>query len=179
MASGPDAGHFQWPRMPQWDSARRLRAGDMIHPDSYGVVNGYIFDMVRSKVVGGEPTASQRRLIQGAADCVHAIIAEMRPGVTCGQLHAAGQRSLREAGLTQETPLGNAFPAFGHHDGLGFESPWIVGEGSDADEQIRAPAVLSIEAEVTDGVEAAGCEEMVLVLPDSVEVLTSDLPIFA
>ena len=179
MASGPHSGHFQWPRMPQWDGHREYESGDLIHPDNYGVVDGYIFDMVRSKVVGRDPTARQRRLIQGAADCVHAIIDGIRPGVTCGELHAIGQSFLAAEGFAGETPLSSAFPAFGHHDGLGFESPWLAGEGPDVDEQIVGPVVLSIEAEVAEGDEAAGFEEMVLIDRDgTVQVLTADLPTF-
>jgi Xaa-Pro aminopeptidase len=60
MASGPHSKHMWWSRLPAFDTARPYAAGDLVHPDVYGCVNGYFYDFVRSTVVGGEPTAEQR-----------------------------------------------------------------------------------------------------------------------
>ena len=59
VVSGPNVDHFQWERMPSWDARRPLEPGDMIHPDMYGTVNGYFYDMVRTTVAGPDRDATR------------------------------------------------------------------------------------------------------------------------
>ncbi len=38
----------------------------MIHPDCYGYVDGYMYDLQRTVVIGGSPTPRQSWLIDGS-----------------------------------------------------------------------------------------------------------------
>ncbi len=59
------ADHFLWERMPSWNWTRPLEPGDMIHPDMYGTVNGYFYDMVRTTVAGRKATDGAARGARG------------------------------------------------------------------------------------------------------------------
>src|SRR4051812_23184393 len=134
VVSGERADHFLWERMPSWNSTRPLEPGDMIHPDMYGTVNGYFYDMVRTTVAGRKATDGQREVLEAAVAVVEHIIAGMRPGVACGDLFDRGAAWLGEHGF--DVPgaehsegvalLGQAYPSFGHSLGLAWENPSIV-----------------------------------------------------
>ena len=99
VASGPNVDHFLWERMPSWDYRRPLEAGDMIHPDMYGTVNGYFYDMVRTTVAGRTVTEAQREVLEASVSVVEHIIDGMRPGVACGDLFDRGAAWLDEHGF--------------------------------------------------------------------------------
>ena len=65
---------------PAFDPHRRYQAGDLVHPDVYGCVNGYFYDFVRSTVVGGDPTAQQRELMEGLLALAQHVTTKMRSG---------------------------------------------------------------------------------------------------
>lgn len=177
-ASGPCSGHFQWPRLPQHDADRRYEKGDLVHPDNYGYVNGYIYDIVRTRCVGDRPAEWQREIIEGAAGCVREVIAHMKPGVTAGELFDTGKRYLIDNGFTDEVAFNTSFPCFGHGDGLAFEDPWLTRNTPDEDVAVRPSTTWSIEIQVGRQGHAAGFEDMVLIDQNgTVEILTEDLPI--
>jgi Xaa-Pro aminopeptidase len=178
FASGPCSGHFQWPRLPQHDADRPYERGDLVHPDNYGYVNGYIFDIVRTRVVGDQPEEWQKEIIEGAAGCVREVIAHMKPGITAGELFDVGKAYLIDNGFTDEVAFNASFPCFGHQDGLAFDDPWLARGTPDEDVQITGSTVWSIEIQVGRHGHAAGFEDMVLIDAEgNVEILTEDLPI--
>jgi Xaa-Pro aminopeptidase len=179
VASGPHVDHFLWERMPSWNFQRPLEAGDMIHPDMYGTVGGYFYDMVRTTVAGRKATDAQKEVLEAAVAVVEHIIAGMRPGVACGDLFDRGAAWLGEHGF--DVPgaehsegvalLGQAYPSFGHSLGLAWENPSIVpGEAA-----VLVPnMVMAVEAEVgRPGAGTGAFEHNVLVTEDGVEVLTT------
>ena len=179
VASGPHVDHFLWERMPSWNWQRPLEAGDMIHPDMYGTVGGYFYDMVRTTVAGRKATDAQKEVLEAAVAVVEHIIAGMRPGVACGELFDRGAAWLGEHGF--DVPgaehsegvalLGQAYPSFGHSLGLAWENPSIVpGEAA-----VLVPnMVMAVEAEVgRPGAGTGAFEHNVLVTEDGVEVLTT------
>ena len=179
VASGPHVDHFLWERMPSWNWQRPLEAGDMIHPDMYGTVGGYFYDMVRTTVAGRKATDAQKEVLEAAVAVVEHIIAGMRPGVACGDLFDRGAAWLGEHGF--DVPgaehsegvalLGQAYPSFGHSLGLAWENPSIVpGEAA-----VLVPnMVMAVEAEVgRPGAGTGAFEHNVLVTEDGVEVLTT------
>lgn len=183
VASGPHVDHFLWDRMPSWDWKRPLEAGDMIHPDMYGTVNGYFYDMVRTTVAGRRVTDAQREVLEASVSVVEHIIAEMRPGVACGDLFERGAVWLREHGF--EVPgddvsegvalLGQSYPSFGHSLGLAWENPSIVPGERDV---LRANMVMAVEAEVgRPGAGTGAFEHNVLITEDGVDVLTKDVQV--
>jgi len=182
VASGPHVDHFQWERMPSWNHTRKLEAGDMIHPDMYGTVNGYFYDMVRTTVAGRTVTDAQREVLEASAAVVEQIVAAMRPGVRCEDLFRIGADWLGEHGF--DVPggepsdgvayLGQSFPSFGHSMGLAWEHPWLM----PGEQAVLAPGqVWAIEAEVgRPGAGTGAFEHNVIVTEEGVEVLTRDLP---
>src|SRR5206468_9916481 len=59
VASGPFSHYYACQSLPSW-SRRRLDAGDIFHVDTYGAVDGYLYDLTRSCVCGGSATPDQR-----------------------------------------------------------------------------------------------------------------------
>jgi Xaa-Pro aminopeptidase len=179
VASGPNVDHFLWDRMPSWDTQRPLEAGDMIHPDMYGTVNGYFYDMVRTTVAGGNATPEQREVLEASVSVVEHIIDGMSPGVSCGELFERGASWLAEHGFAvpgAETSggvalLGQSYPSFGHSLGLAWENPSIV-QGETA--VLEPNMVMAVEAEVgRSGAGTGAFEHNVLVTENGVEILTS------
>lgn len=182
VASGPNVDHFQWERMPSWDWKRPLEVGDMIHPDMYGTVNGYFYDMVRTTVAGRKVTDAQREVLEASAAVVEHIVEGMRPGVSCESLFERGAAWLGEHGFDvpgEESAdgvafLGQSFPSFGHSMGLAWEHPWLM----PGEKAVLEPGqVWAIEAEVgRPGAGTGAFEHNVIVTEEGVEVLTRDLP---
>jgi Xaa-Pro aminopeptidase len=179
VTSGTHVDHFLWERMPSWDWKRPLEAGDMIHPDMYGTVNGYFYDMVRTTVAGRTATAAQREVLEASVAVVGHIIDGMRPGVSCGELFERGSSWLIEHGFAApgaETSegvamLGQSYPSFGHSLGLAWENPSIV-EGEEA--VLEPNMVMAVEAEVGRlGAGTGAFEHNVLVTASGVEILTT------
>ncbi len=179
VASGPNVDHFLWERMPSWDWRRPLEPGDMIHPDMYGTVGGYFYDMVRTTVAGRTVTAAQREVLEASVAVVEHIIDGMRPGVPCGELFDRGAAWLSEHGF--EVPgqeesegvalLGQSYPSFGHSLGLAWENPSLVpGEAT----LLEPSMVMAVEAEVgRPGAGTGAFEHNVLVTETGAEILTT------
>jgi Xaa-Pro aminopeptidase len=179
VASGTHVDHFLWARMPSWDAQRPLTAGDMIHPDMYGTVNGYYYDLVRTTVAGRTATAAQREVLEASVAVVEHIIDGMRPGVSCGELFERGSSWLTEHGFAApgaETSdgvalLGQSYPSFGHSLGLAWENPSLVsGEAA----VLEPNMIMAVEAEVgRPGAGTGAFEHNMLVTETGVEILTA------
>jgi Xaa-Pro aminopeptidase len=182
VGSGPTVDHFQWHRLPSWDPARVLQTGDMIHPDNYGTVGGYLYDLVRTRIVGRDATPAEREVLEAARGVILHIIEGMRPGVTGAELYERGSAWLAEQGFDAPDAdaggevafLGQSFPSFGHGIGLVWERPWLMA----SDELALAPGMtIAIEAEVgRPGVGTAGFEHEVLITESGAEILTLSSP---
>jgi Xaa-Pro aminopeptidase len=179
VTSGPNVDHFQWDRMPSWGHERRLREGDMIHPDMYGTVNGYFYDLVRTTVAGRKTSDAQREVLEASVAVVEHIVASMRPGVSCEELFHRGSEWLTEHGFDApgaDVPesvayLGQSFPSFGHSLGLAWEHPWLMpGE----DTVIEPNMIFAVEAEVgRQGAGTGAFEHDVLITAGEPEILTT------
>jgi Xaa-Pro aminopeptidase len=135
IASGPHSNYFTYNHLPSW-SQRALAAGEIFHADSYGALEGYLFDFGRTCIVGsrtgekrgtkggrgaGEQRSSagkwarsdeQAALAQGAIDAVEAGIARVRPGVAASAVFEAVHDHLVATGLAvdgeEELDMDNA-----------------------------------------------------------------------
>jgi Xaa-Pro aminopeptidase len=182
VASGEHVDHFLWDRMPSWDWRRPLETGDMIHPDMYGTVGGYFYDLVRTTVAGRTVSSAQREVLEASVAVVEHIIEGMRPGVACGELFDRGAAWLGEHDF--DVPgskhsqgvalLGQSYPSFGHSLGLAWENPSLVpGERA----VLQAGMVMAVEAEVgRPGAGTGAFEHNLLVTEDGVEILTAHVP---
>jgi len=177
MASGPEDGHVWWQRLPSWNWQRPYRKGDFVHPDIYGVVDGYYYDFVRATVVGGEPTPPQREILEAAIGCVHAACAAAVPGNEARDVYQAGRAYLREHGLDHvdvrdgEVDLStDALEGFGHGLGLQMEAPWLTPESR----AVLAPGMaLAVEQHVgRRGVGTVRYEETLIITDAEPEIMT-------
>lgn len=168
--------------IPSWDAEKRLAAGEMVHIDAWGSIDGYFCDLDRSTVVGGTPSGPQREVLEASIANVEHIIAGIRPGVTIGELYDRGADWLVDNGFGEHrakledagTNFGQLFPAFGHSVGLGLERPYIItGEPT----VVEPNMVLAVETLIgRQEVGGAAFEQDLLVTADGVEVLTADCP---
>jgi Xaa-Pro aminopeptidase len=129
-ASGPHAATYTWSRLPSADPIRRFEPGDMFHVDCYGSYGGYFFDFARSRVVGDDPTDAQRQLLEAPIDIVEATCAQIKPGMTAGDVYAFADERMSASpfisSIPVEPPEMPGFPAVGHGLGLMWETPWLV-----------------------------------------------------
>jgi Xaa-Pro aminopeptidase len=181
MASGPEDGHLWWARLPSWNWQRPYEKGDIVHPDIYGVVDGYFYDFVRSMVVGGEPTPAQERILEAGIGCIHAACAAARPGNTGADVYRAGRAYLREVDMDHEEVEGeevslttDVLESIGHGIGLGWEEPWLT----PTSETVLEPGMtIAIEQHVSRlGAGTMRYEETVLVTDGEPEIMTASCP---
>jgi Xaa-Pro aminopeptidase len=179
IASGPHSNYFTYNHLPSW-SQRALAAGEIFHADSYGAIEGYLFDFGRTCIVGGRASEQQAALAQGAIDAVEAGIATIRPGVPASVVFAAVHGHLLAAGLAIEagaemdmdnaSALSIGFPPHGHGFGLGWEWPWIL---PTEERELRPGMCLAVEAMPTlAGLGSSYFEQDVIVTADGCELLT-------
>jgi len=176
VASGPYSHYYACKSLPSW-SQRPLEAGDMFHIDTYGAVDGYLYDLTRSCVCGGHATDEQREVLGGAIGCVEAMAAIVKPGLAASALFRAGQEYLADHGLLGEggeegqvtVALAESMPAHGHGIGVTNERPWLR-----ADEHMPLRENMTIALETMAGradIGAAGFEQDVIVTADGCEIL--------
>jgi Xaa-Pro dipeptidase len=183
IASGERSRNFlSRNSIPSWDAEKRLAAGEIVHIDAWGSVDGYFLDLDRSAVVGGSPSDEQREVLEASIAIIEHIIAGVRPGVTVGELYDRGAGWLVDNGFGEHrarleeagTDFGQLFPAFGHSVGLGLEKPYIIkGEPTVLEENM----VFAIEALIgRREVGGAAFEQTLLVTAGGAEVLNADCP---
>ena len=149
---------------PTWGSAQPLESGHWLRLGISGVVEGYYFDVSRSKAIG-PATNRQVELFEAAIECVEAGIAATRPGATAGEL--------AQAGLSRQEALGfelkGVFSGLGHGIGLGWDAPWLaLGDET----EIRPGMVLNFERTIQHDGYTGDFEETVLVTEDGPVKLT-------
>ena len=130
-ASGPFASRYTHGRLPSW-TRRQLDDGDLFHVDLYGTLDGYMFDFSRTTVVGGEPTAEQRQVLEGVAESIEGSLVSLAPGMTGAEVFDLVRGRLVERGLAEPPrPPGEAegfagYDCHGHGLGLFWEWPWLT-----------------------------------------------------
>jgi Xaa-Pro aminopeptidase len=181
FASGPQSGHGYWSRLPSWDRERRYLEGDIVHPDVYGSVDGYFFDVQRTRIVGVAPSAGQRRLLEGVVGVVEALCDACRAGEPVARVARLRDEWLAEHGFVEPPPalapgaeLLMPLAASGHGLGLGFELPWVLPTDQHV---LEAGMTIALEVYVSDPqIGTVVNEEVVLVTNGEPEVLTRDCP---
>jgi Xaa-Pro aminopeptidase len=174
-ASGPQAHRYTHARLPSADSVRHFQKGDMFHVDFYGSYGGYFFDFARSRVVGDQPSAQQRAMINATIEVVETICDGIRPGMTAGDVYAIGDDWMKASPFIKDLPVDEpemeGFPAFGHGIGLMWEMPWIMSK----DPTVLEPGVY-LGIEMLLGHHSRGgamFEENGIVTKEGFEILTS------
>lgn len=108
---------------PTWASREPLANGQWLRLGISGVLDGYYFDVSRSRAIG-PATNRQIDAFEAAIAVVEEGIAALRPGVEAGAVASAGLAKQEAMGY----PLKGVFSGLGHGIGLGWDSPWLVPE---------------------------------------------------
>lgn len=147
-------------------TTRKMQEGDIFHCDMYGAaVEGYTWDFSRSVAVGGKWTSAQSDIYDGAISAINAGIDAVRPGATSQQIYNAVYEILNAKGIFC------GYPIHGHSYGIGWESPWIIGE---SEEVIKPGMAIAIECMAgKDEVGFVKFEQNVLVHENKIELLST------
>jgi len=166
MASGRggDAPVLVKSNFPTWGSKRPLENGMWLRLGISGVVDGYYFDVSRSKAIG-PPSKRQVELFEAAMACCEAGIAATHAGTTAGRVGDAGLKTQEDLGF----PIKGVFSALGHGIGLGWDSPWLARGDTTP---IVPNMVLNYERTISNGGYLGDYEDTILVTRDGVERLT-------
>jgi Xaa-Pro aminopeptidase len=145
-----------------------MRSGEVVVFDVGSELDYYASDAGRTFPVWGRFNADQRRVLQMEVGVADAMIAAIRPGVTLGQVQAAGVARIP----ADERPFMQAPFYFGHHVGLSASDPSL-------DEAPLEPGmVVTVEPWYYNRARglSAFTEDMVLVTATGAENLTALLP---
>ena len=149
---------------PTWASATPLANGQWLRLGISGVLDGYYFDVSRSRSIG-PATNEQIRAFEAAIAAVEAGIGALHVGTTAGEVATAGLRKQESLGF----PLKGVFSGLGHGIGLGWDSPWLVPQES---MKLVPGMVLNFERTLTRDGYLGDFEETVLLTENGVERLT-------
>lgn len=176
VASGPNSDYYAYGRLPSW-TRRELEAGDLFHMDTYGALDGYLYDFARCCVSGGSPTPDQVTVMEAVIDAVHAGVDAVAPGVPVGAIYDAVHAVLVDREMTPPdddgavlSALTISFPAHGHSYGMGWERPWFVPGG---EEPLVEGMCIGVEGMAgRTGVGSAKFEQDVIVGSGGAELIT-------
>jgi Xaa-Pro aminopeptidase len=166
MASGTggEAPTYYRSSFPTWASPERLKPGQWIRLGISGVLDGYYFDVSRSRPIGAA-TNRQIDAFEAAIAVIEEGIGKLRPGVTAGEVAAAGLGKQEAMGY----PLKGVFSGLGHGIGLGWDSPWLVPNETMA---LVPGMVLNFERTLMQDGYLGDFEETALLTDNGVERLT-------
>lgn len=182
VTSGERANYYWRPSgPPHWDCDRALEAGDPIHVDLWGPVDGYYTDFARSTVVGGNPSAEQEEVLEASIASVEYVLEGVRAGARVADVYARGARWLRDhdwlgdtsGGAAGEFGLHSYCPIFGHGVGVVLENPWIV---ADSPIVLQENMTIAVESMLARGTIGANFEHVIAVTADGYEILDAACP---
>jgi Xaa-Pro dipeptidase len=144
-------GHSSWEN-------NVLRRGDVIFFEASGCINRYSAPLMRTIVIG-EPAAHVRALEEASLAGADAAIAAIRPGVTAGDVDAAGRSAVRNLGMDEYFRH-----RMGYSVGIGF-TKWLDGFSIRPHEEtvLEENMVLHVIPFLSTGSEAVALSETVLV----------------
>jgi len=166
MASGAGGAQATLVRssFPTWASRTPLANGQWLRLGISGVLDGYYFDVSRSRSIG-PPSNEQIGAFEAAIAAVEAGIGALHVGATAGEVASAGLSRQESLGY----PLKGVFSGLGHGIGLGWDSPWLVPQET---MRLVPGMVLNFERTLTRDGYLGDFEETVLLTQDGVERLT-------
>jgi Xaa-Pro aminopeptidase len=171
LSSGPWA-HTFGPGLPPGFTTRIIEEHDLVRLDLYGTLNGYMFDLGRSRIAGSPGSVDQELMVEATREIVLAGIAAVRPGESLGAVARQWRRALADSAFARRlgTPCHPTGGIWGHGLGITFEEPWI---DETSDVQIRTGMCLAVEVRLgAPGLGGANYEDAVIVTDKSAEIIT-------
>jgi len=163
VASGENAAIMQ-----ELSTDKHLRNGEFVMIDLGCMFEGYYSDFARTALVGDRPhIPEQQEAYRVVFEALQAMLAAIRPGVTCATLDEIGRQVIRQAGWGDHEPT---YP-IGHGIGMThWEAPLV---DSSSQVELVPGTVLAVEPGIhKPGMGGLRLEEMVLVTEASNRVLT-------
>jgi Xaa-Pro aminopeptidase len=161
VGSGPmgNRWHYQ-------DSARQMKAGELVVMDYAGSLDHLTTDITRTWPVSGRFTEAQRKAYDCVLETQKAIIAAIKPGVTRDTVAKIAADIYRRHGFDSGTAY------VGHYVGLS------VHDVGDWNAPFEAGMVMAIEPiiDLPDQQLHIRVEDTILVTPTGAEILTPGLP---
>lgn len=149
---------------PTWGAQEPMEDGDWFKVGLSGAVEGYVFDMARSRSIGA-PHKDQTALFDAAIEVVEASIAAIRPGATAHDVASAGLSTQKRLGYE----IKSNFSGLGHGIGLGWDTPWLtVGN----EQPIEENMVLCVERTIYSQGFVGDFEETVVVTANGARKVT-------
>lgn len=154
-------------------SDKIIEAGDMVHMEINGKLNGYMIDICRSTVAGGG-SPEQTRILDLVLHMFDQAVAAMKPGVTAQSIERITGKLAIDNGFTRNHTHHYNGPAtlLGHAIGLGVDEPPVLAEG---DKTILRPGmVITVEPGLYNtGVGGCRIEDEVLITEKGCEILNT------
>lgn len=94
VGSGPNATVLHY-----WKNNRRMRSGELVVMDIGAEVQGYSADITRTIPVNGKFSDKQREIYRIVLEAQKAALAQVKPGATLKQVHAAAKNVIRSHGF--------------------------------------------------------------------------------
>jgi Xaa-Pro aminopeptidase len=149
---------------PTWGAKQPLSEGEWFRVGISGVLDGYCFDLSRSRPIG-KPRVEQIPAFEAAIAVVDAGISAIKPGAPAGDVALAGLRKQEELGFAWK----GVFSGLGHGVGLGWDSPWLV---TNEKAPIKPGMVLCIEKTLMRNGWLGDFEETVCIGSDGPHLIT-------
>jgi Xaa-Pro aminopeptidase len=149
---------------PTWGAKTPLSKGEWLRLGISGVLDGYCFDVSRSRPIGAA-TTPQIAAFEAAITVVEAGIAAIKQGTTGGAVARAGLQKQQEIGFAWR----GVFSGLGHGIGLGWDAPWLV---PDDTTELKPGMVLNIEKTLMKNGYLGDFEESVVLTEVGPERLT-------
>lgn len=149
-----------------------IRRGDPVFMEFGACVNRYSAPMMRTAVIG-EPSPKMRRMFEMCRRSVDASIANLKPGVTGGEVAAAAGKAIGKL------PAGWVWHGFHAYSiGLGFPPEWAdsleIGASRGNKEMLAPGMSFHCSTSIRDpGKLGTTCSETVLITKTGCEVLTN------
>jgi len=154
-------------------SDKIIEAGDMVHMEINGKLDGYMIDICRSTVAGGG-SPEQTRILDLVLHMFDQAVAAMKPGVTAQSIERITGKIAIDNGFTRNHTHYYNGPAtlLGHAIGLGVDEPPVLAEG---DKTILRPGmVITVEPGLYNtGVGGCRIEDEVLITEKGCEILNT------
>ena len=145
-------------------SQTAIKAGSMVKVDTGGQMDGYFSDIART-VVFGSASARQRDMHAKLTDIRDQVVANMRPGMTAGEVFQSGRELYAGHGIEMKWSM------LGHSIGLGeHEEPQLLASNPGV---LVPNMTMMVEAGYTDPPnDSLAVEDLVLITTDGARYLT-------